>query len=60
MIYIALPISVLLTTLILNCYVHIQLMHSLGQNHTHCIAVPHVQVAIKKLTAAKYDYTDHW
>ena len=34
-------------------------VHSLVQNHTHCITVPHVQVAIKKLKAAKSDCTDH-
>ena len=32
--------------------------HSLVQNHTHCITVPHVQVAIKKLKAAKSESTD--
>ena len=34
-------------------------MHSLVQNHTHCTTVPHVQVVIKKLKAAKSDCTDH-
>ena len=34
-------------------------VHSLVQNHTHCITVPHVQVAIKKLKAVKSDCTDH-
>ena len=34
-------------------------VHSLVQNHTHCITVPHVQVAITKLKAVKSDSTDH-
>ena len=34
-------------------------VHSLVQNHTHCITVSHVQVAIKKLKGAESDCTDH-
>ena len=41
------------------CSHPIDKVHSLVQNHTHCITVPHVQVAIKKLKAAKSDCTDH-
>ena len=41
------------------CSHPIEEVHSLVQNHTHCITVPHVQVAIKKLKAAKSDCTDH-
>ena len=34
-------------------------VHWLVQNHTHCITIPHVQVAIKRFKTAKSDCTDH-
>ena len=40
------------------CPYPIDKVHSLVQNHTHCITVLHVQVAIKKLKAPKSDCTD--
>ena len=43
------------------CSYQIDEVRSLVQNHTHnyCITVTHVQVAINKLKAAKFHYTDH-
>ena len=42
------------------CLHPIDKVHLLVQNHTHCITVPLVQVAIKKLKAAKSDCTDNF
>ena len=47
------------TDIELLCSHPVDEVHSLIQNHTNCITVPHVHVAIKKLKAAKSDCTDH-